>query len=540
MIKTDLWIEEFNKKYKRYPRILHVGNIANNAYQNAKMLNAIGLECDVLSYDYYHAMGCPEWDDSDFTGDLGDLNFPRWNKVDLHGFKRPKWFVSGPERLCISYINAKQKGRKLRQIILWRMLSWARNDIARTEDYNNYTLRKIKKECSLFQCYITDCLMSIARCIIHIIKRVKPIVRILKKLRGSIKLKKRLKIKEKIDNSELMLTKIENDFKELFPDRTGIFGKETIGYILGASYFKPILKQYDAIIAYATNPVWLYLLGYENYIAFEHGTIRDIPYEDNEFARLMLLAYAKAKAVYVTNIDCYDSAKYIVRNSGIPVVCGLHGLDIDLMVERMESCVIEKDFGIKLGVEYGDVVFFCPSRHSWDDELKLFLKGQDKMLAAAGKLLNEFENFKIILVEFGNDVEKIKRIIENIKNLSSHIIWIKPVPKEQLYKFYSYANAVVDQFFTKSYGAITFEVLAAQSALISIESNKDYQKEFFGEELPYFSCKDEIDIYNSMKEVMVKSERYCKYISNSREWVRNHHSNQCITKALCKALSYCV
>ena len=337
-----------------------------------------------------------------------------------------------------------------------------------------------------------------------------------------------------------MLKKIENDFEKLFPDRTGTFGEKTIDYIKGASYFIPILKYYDTVIAYATNPVWLYLAGYENYIAYEHGTIRDIPYEDNEFARLMLLAYAKAKAIYVTNVDCYDSAKYIVRNSGTPVICGLHGLDIDLMLEKMESCIIEKDFGVKLGIKSNEIVFFCPSRHSWDDKQKLFLKGQDKMLVAAGRLLKDFKNFKIILVEFGNDIGKIKKIIDDIKGLSSHIIWIKPVPKDQLYKLYSYADAVIDQFFTKSYGAITFEVLAAQSALISIEANEQYQVEFFGEMLPYFSCKDEEDIYISMREVITKSERCRKYTSDSREWVRNHHSNKCIADALCRALDNCI
>lgn len=35
---SNAWIETFKKKHRRPPRILHIGNTANNAYQNAKML----------------------------------------------------------------------------------------------------------------------------------------------------------------------------------------------------------------------------------------------------------------------------------------------------------------------------------------------------------------------------------------------------------------------------------------------------------------------------------------------------------------------
>ena len=42
-------------------RILHVGNIANNAYNNAKFLRRKGVEADVLCYDYTHVMANELW-----------------------------------------------------------------------------------------------------------------------------------------------------------------------------------------------------------------------------------------------------------------------------------------------------------------------------------------------------------------------------------------------------------------------------------------------------------------------------------------------
>lgn len=517
----------------RGEKILHIGNIANNAYQNAKMLNKEGVDCDVLSYDYYHIMGCPEWDDADFNGEV-DANFPEWKKVDLQGFKRPRWFVAGPLWICRYYIIAKRKNNKLLANFYWYILTWVREEIAASKDHSKYTLLFIVKFILKIRSYLINAIRFVMALVIGGINAI------WKSVHKEENIKQYMpKSKIEDDYVEDKLKRIRKDFKELFPDRECEFGDETRNLIRGAESFRKIVNEYDCVIAYATNPVWMYLIDFEQYIAYEHGTIRDMPYENNEFARLMLLAYAKAKAIYVTNVDCYDSAKYITQNIHTPVICGLHGIDIDSMIRRIDQAG-EENIRKELGLESNEVVFFCPSRHSWDDKLQLFLKGQDKMLRAAGKVLKDFRNFKIILVNFGNDVDKIKKVIEDVEGLEEHILWIEPVKKEKLYKIYKSADAVIDQFVLKGYGAITFEVLAAQSALISINANENYQIEFFGEKLPYFSCDNEDEIRNSMKEVIEKTNRYKSYISCSRTWIAEHHSNDKIVDALGEAISYCI
>ena len=62
-------------------RVLHVGNIGNNAYLNARFLRGAGVECHVLSYDYYDPLATPEWE----------------------GHERPPWFAQGPLDLCSAY-----------------------------------------------------------------------------------------------------------------------------------------------------------------------------------------------------------------------------------------------------------------------------------------------------------------------------------------------------------------------------------------------------------------------------------------------------
>ena len=72
------WVAAFRAGHGRPPRLLHIGNVGNNGYNNAKLLNRAGLDCDAICYDYYHIMGCPEWEDADYTGDIRSDFYPTW------------------------------------------------------------------------------------------------------------------------------------------------------------------------------------------------------------------------------------------------------------------------------------------------------------------------------------------------------------------------------------------------------------------------------------------------------------------------------
>jgi len=108
-------------KLGRPLRVLHIGNIANNAYNNARIQRQYGIEADVLSYDYYHIMATPEWEDAEFEGEV-DANSPNWWGTSLGGWKRPEWFVQGPAAVCLQYLRAKHLGLGRLQTLLWRYL----------------------------------------------------------------------------------------------------------------------------------------------------------------------------------------------------------------------------------------------------------------------------------------------------------------------------------------------------------------------------------------------------------------------------------
>ena len=56
-------------------RVLHVGNVANNGYLNAKLLRRAGVEADALC-DEWHMISQPEWEDAPIEWNGGDPEAP--------------------------------------------------------------------------------------------------------------------------------------------------------------------------------------------------------------------------------------------------------------------------------------------------------------------------------------------------------------------------------------------------------------------------------------------------------------------------------
>ncbi|NEU98836.1 hypothetical protein [Bradyrhizobium uaiense] len=115
------FLKEFQRAHGRPLRVLHIGNIANNAYNNALIQRRFGIEADVICYNYYHVMGCPEWEAASFDGKIDNM-FPDWWAAGLGGWRRPDWFVQGSVLECLSYLRAKNFGDSGAAAFFWTLL----------------------------------------------------------------------------------------------------------------------------------------------------------------------------------------------------------------------------------------------------------------------------------------------------------------------------------------------------------------------------------------------------------------------------------
>ena len=492
-------------------RVLHIGNIANNAYQNAKILRENGIDCDVLCNDYYHSMGCPEWDDADFEGDIGDQFFPAWDKVDLNGFRRPEWFAQGPYSLCAEYLTARHAENTKRAQQLWKRMEWYRRN--QTKRWFKFAL-KMKSYLQRFR-RITKRFFEIA-----------------KKGPGAIVRKICLMIKfvPEIDR----LAGSENEQIELntaFPEHARSMGKLATDYKSYAQSWLPLFEQYDIVIGYATSCIYPYMAGYKNYIAFEHGTIRDIPYDDNDTGSATLLAYANAKAIYSTNIDCYQSAKYIARPHNVPIVCGLHGLDIERIIQKMEYSKKEKL--AEFEKEEGIPLIYSPCR------LDFRIKGNDKLLNVLIRLAKEGRKFTAVLAQWGNDLEKAEEIIGSCKELNPHVRWVPPLNRTQFYYALTQTDAVVDNLMLPAFGAIAIETMCANSpVLIQKEFVKGIVEKYTDEPMPYYPINGEQDLYNALVQVTEQTPDYLQKRTQGRQWALQYHGREAIRNKLMEAIAH--
>lgn len=107
-LESDLqWLDEFRRRHGRPLRVLHFGNIANNAYLNAKFLRAAGVDAQVMSSDYDHIMATPEWEELEIVRPYGDECYPEFSLVDLKGYRRPEWFIRGRIDECAKQIGSQ-------------------------------------------------------------------------------------------------------------------------------------------------------------------------------------------------------------------------------------------------------------------------------------------------------------------------------------------------------------------------------------------------------------------------------------------------
>ncbi len=411
-------------------RVLHVGNIANNAYNNAKFLRRKGIEADVLCYDYSHIMAQPEWEDAEFEGQP-DENEPNWSDLDLGTFRRPPWFIQdtlgqpGPRR------RQRFKGQfRLERALFHRPSLW-------THAWAKYL------ECRRTGSMPAPHLLDVVHC---------------------------------------------------YPKR---------------KRFDTWFRGYDLIQAYATEPIHAWMFGADRpYVAFEHGTMREIPFEKSGRGRLLSLAYRKANKVLITNPDVITSAQRL----------GLNNFTfIPHPVDETKYCPREGPLRGQLVNRYQtDLIFFAPSRHNWA------LKGNDRLINAFARFLRSSSQTAIlILSRWGQEVERSECLIEDL-GIKAAVSWTAPLNKMKLIEYYNAADVVLDQFTIGTFGTVTPEAMACAKPVI-LHFDRQVHEWCYGEMPPVCAAETEEEIFQEMMRLGSDSRVRSAIGHVSREWIIKHH-----------------
>jgi len=591
------WLEAFRAEHGRAPRVLHIGNVANNGYNNAKVLVEAGFECDALCYDYYHIMGCPEWEDADFGGMVSDHFLPDWNEVELGGFERPRWFAQGPRLWATAYLIARQDKRKRSTRYLWTLLSIQRWFVAHRSRWWYQAIKrrvhKLQRKVSarrlrrtqkatgprhpgpkhlgrvraLPQAFARRSSQAVdkaraferrirmrtgswlwpfpqlSRLALYLVKlpvlfvgfivllACLPLALVYHASRYMYRLGRRLKecsIDSAIQDFQSLLFKrltgidiaaletpefeadfqtraqgLIADFSRRFPDRDDqLTLLDILPYRSILPLWTELLRRYDLVEAYATDPILPMLCGFEPCVAYEHGTIREIPFDDSPTARLCALAYARANAVVITNPDCKDAAERLGVERFVP---------IPHLIDRKYYDPMIADAG-DLPPEIRPPYIFSPARHDWD------VKGTDILLGAFARVAAEYPDLQLVTPSWGGDLDRSRELIERL-GIADKVAMIEPMNIHNLIRVTRGARALVDQFRFGVFGGIGPTALAVGTPLIT---HLDHSKsDWWMEAPPYFEAWDEDSCAAALGQALAADAGALR--ASLRAWMRRNY-----------------
>jgi glycosyltransferase involved in cell wall biosynthesis len=605
------FLAEFHRMNGRALRVLHIGNIANNAYNNACIQRQYGIEADVLCYNYYHIMGCPEWEDSDVrersSAAAGLDHFkPDWWATNLRGWSRPRWFVQGPSALCIDYLRAKNAGWKVAAALKWLQLEFAAwdhaqsaqpdakgpNNLPRRLRFHGWVNSSAKGEgggiLSLYKFWVgtsvangvlgprpserigkTAALFNgISAAIWRAIRRVrKPglrndeehVTRVRQEVEESrgkkrvtfrglsdllfkpirVVLRRLLVMKAPISNSGLIaasmlseadrLKEIERLTNAIREDPVELDGQSLSyreEYITNHPRpFEVILPHYDIIQGYAIDGLIPLINGVKNFTSYEHGTLREIPFEKNLTGLICRFAFQLSPQVFVTNSDVLPSVERLgLRKDSVTYLP--HAFD-DAKLLRFRAGHPEL-----APPASGPVLFFSPTRQHWKSGNSSWQKGNDVFIRAAAQIVSRHD-FKVVLVEWGQEVADSRTLIDEL-GLSSKVDWVPPMSKTDLWKYYCSCHAVVDQFVVPALGGVGFESMVLGRRLITA-IDREQTALFFGKAPPCLNAISVEECATRMLEVIEDplDTRGCG--EAARRWMAEYHSAERIVALQSKA-----
>jgi glycosyltransferase involved in cell wall biosynthesis len=422
------WVDQY--AWGQDVKVLHVGNIANNAYNNAKFLRRKGIDAEVLCYDYRHIMAQPEWEDATFSGEV-DEHEPDWSAIEIGGFKRPGWFIQDTLVENGGYRRQRFKGQfRLERLLFSLPTLWSQASAT--------YLRSIKT--------------------------------------GSVPPPRLL------------------DFFHFIPK---------------TKRFQEWFDGYDLIQAYATEPIhaWMFFKG-RPYVAFEHGTMREIPFENNGRGRLLSLAYRQAGKVIITNPDVISAARRLGLKNFLFIPHPVDETKYRPMNTPLRGRLVDQ--------HQSELILFAPSRHNWA------LKGNDLLLKAFARCQQAYKGkLLLILSDWGQEVDRSKGLIEAL-GIGRSVLWTPPLNKMTLIEYYNAADIVLDQFTIGTFGTVTPEAMACGKPVM-LYFNREVHEWCYGDMPPVVSAGTEEQIFSELMALLGSRERRLAVGQASREWIVKHH-----------------
>jgi hypothetical protein len=466
-----------------------------------------GLECDVICYDYYHIMTCPEWEDADFEGEIEDHFFPDWRSANLNGFKRPTWFAQGPTRFCIYYLISRRDGKRLRSWFWWNILKITGKLVVLRTKRNPFTR-------AIFQLLkgMNNLTFSLTHLLFSRVVVSAPFSRGRSVTSGAI-------LKDGCTNEysfDRQVDQLAEKWMDIFPDREDKFSSADVeNYRSMIGLWRNLFSRYDIIQGYATDPI-LPLLAGKAYYALEHGTLREIPFQRTIEGRITALSYSLAEHVFVTNGDCLENA-HELADDRVSFINHPFDEDHGLNVNGWQD--LRKKLADLLDAEF---VFFFPTRHDWVSGAGYGDKGNDIFLRAFCRLRQDGYRVGMICCRWGANVEESVILLRE-NGCHQHAAWWEPMGTVKFERAAKACDIVVDQFKLGFFGGIMFKAMAVGAPVCTYLDEAHIHK-WYDEIPPVINCRTEEEIVSRLTDIIEKPSMLQDVSLASRDWIKKNHN----------------
>ena len=526
-------------------KILHIGNVANYAYNIGKVLQTDRIESHAINWDYYHFASRPEWEEADFDpADIGDHYFPKIPPAVVTGFARPHWYVHGPRHLATLYLIALNERKR---VAAWLLRLALDRHLRRLADPAFRRGTAAPRLAGVLESLCLD-LMGEGK---GLTKRA-----VAERLRRAFQRKPEAPpapaapaVTPQADPPPPPPPPILRERPRLVPrraDRPGApFDERVAGLI--AEYaeaypgrgFDPVLlrqfesslpllqrlfSQYDLVIGYAIDGIWPLMAG-RPYMAYEFGTIRNIPFEDNAQGRLAYLTYRRAARTIVTNPDNEEPAKALgLDHFFLPHVINESGLP-----DEAEAAAFRAALTARVG---GDFFVFHPPRQHWDEQRDTnWDKGNDHLFRGFARLVRETApGARCICVAWGESVARSRQLVEQL-GIAGNVVWIEPQPHRRMMRYIAAADVVADQFSLSTFGGIPPKALYLGKPVVT-SFDPGLHAWCYAEMPPVIAARDADGIADALARLHADAAYRAAVGAAGHAWYRAHNSNDRIREIL--------
>jgi glycosyltransferase involved in cell wall biosynthesis len=558
--------------------IIHVGGVGTNSYINAKLMNERGYVAHVAANDIYHAICAPEWQElgpESFSRDeLGDDFFPNFFRVAESAEVRKRWFAQGPQLAVIAYLHHQIGGETDKADILWRTLQFLRFKavLRRTTAPESVRLDRRAFKAALKELKVAGVFKEALGAAFEAEQLVNRFVSLTARLNNVadestlappfspefvdaiIRYDDRLAEDVAIARTrgETVLIQLE---RMTFPGsgeapamappppagllqrllrafsarkpvlsaraqrwrRAGVPEADAAPYDSVMKDWNALLARYDFRMMYGGSASLGLLSDARDYMAYEHGTIRSLPFEDSAQGRLVRAAYEQADAVFITNTD-YVTAQQRLEFAAEKRVFVPHAFDERPLLAFATRWRPKRR-------ARGPVRLFMPSRQDWvlDDPKRS--KANHLVIDAAALLVASGETrFRITFVAWGDDVAASTARMRE-KGVEDYFVWTPTLMRAELWKQYLRSDAVLDQFLISGMSGVTYEALTLGCRVITRDDGV-CNKAFFGVSPPFLAAETAEEIAERIRQLIEDPDDKAGVGATGRDWIREHHSGE--------------